>query len=622
MPPSIYTYVTEEEAKFQTDDIQVGDNWYWSFRNHVQLIFHLKNGVFFTGENNWLRAFKNIMEPILSLSYWTEDIEVKDVVFYIEEVEEKILSFLIKKYHDEVYVKEHDLDSLFDEITESDIDYGGVLVQKGVEMPEVLKLKRIAFCDQTDLLGGPVAFKYFFSPSKLREMSKFGWGEESNGATISLDELCLLATADKDSNTIGNRKNKVPGKTIEAYIIRGNMPEHYLEDNDDMEYQCNQLQIVAFYTKKDNTKEGVTLYRKKEDEGNLKFFTSKEVEDRALGRGVGETLLHPQIWTNFLTIHKMNMLEASSKVPLYTDDESYTTKNKIQDMENLEITTIQEGRKIYQVPTAAPANIQLLDRTIDEFFAFAKDAGAAQDPIMGKESPSGTTFRGQERSVAQAKGSHDRRRGKRAKFIEEIYREWIIPDMKKEILKGKEFLATLSTKDLAWISDQIITNVVNQHIKDTILSGGIITPEQQAQVTDSLKQQFAKKGNKHILEILKEDFKDIEIKIGINVANKQKDLSGMTDKLLSVFQTIVANPYIIKAPPIEELFNQIIELSGLQPVDLSGLNIPPMPQRRITEGIDYKDLATPPNEIQKEFLSMAGIQTNSQFSSPQPQITK
>ena len=119
--PSIFSYIKTEEARFETEEVKIGDNWNWNFRTHVQLIFHLKNGIFFTGSNDYTtitRAFKNIMDPILNLSYWSEDIELKDVVFYIENRTGRILSFLIKKYHDEVYVKEHDLDTMFDEITE------------------------------------------------------------------------------------------------------------------------------------------------------------------------------------------------------------------------------------------------------------------------------------------------------------------------------------------------------------------------------------------------------------------------------------------------------------------------------------------------------------------------
>jgi len=579
--PSIFNFVKQEEVSFETTEIQLGDNWWWNFRNHVQLIFHLKNGIFYTGENNWLRAFKNIMEPILNLSYWTEDIEVKDVVFFIENEIGKVLSFLVKKYHDEVYVREHDLDTLFDEITESDLDYGGAVVQKGVKLPEVWQLNSVAFCDQTDLIGGPLGLKYYFSPDKLREMSKFGWGKKENGANITLDELCILATDVKDAVGTQNKKqNRVPGKTIEIYVVRGNLPEHYLLDNNNMEDWYNQLHIIAYYTSKKKIKEGVVLYRKKEEEGNIKFFTSKKVFGRALGRGIGEALLHPQIWTNFLTIHKTALLESASKIPLYTDDSSYSTKNKIQDMENLEITTIKDGKKIYQVPTAAPANIQLYASDINSWYDHAQLGGAAFDPLLGKEAVSGTTFRGQERSVAQGKGIHDRRRGQRAKFIEQIYRDWIIPDIVKEIMKGQKFLATFSVEEMNWVADQLAENLADKRAKDMIIyEGKIVTNEDKETLKQVIRQTFMKKGNKHLTQILKDEFKDVEVKMGINIAGKQKDLVQLSDKLLSIFQYIFQNPagfqQAMQIPALAKSFENILEFGGMSIADFSSLTQAP-----------------------------------------------
>lgn len=583
--PNIHDWVLSEEAKFETDEIKVGDNWYWNFKKHVQLLFHLVNGIFYTGENNWLRAFKNIMEPILELSFWTEDIEVKDVVFTIDD--NKALSFLIKKYHDEIYVKEHDLDSLFDEITESDLTYGGVLVQKGAKRPEIVPLNSVAFCDQTDILGGVIAFKYYFAPSKLKEMSKKGWGEEKNGATITIDELCTLATAEKDSpSLIGDKRNQIPTKNIEVYLIIGDMPEHYLEENDEMDYYCPQVQVVAEYYDKDSNKQGVTLYRKKAEDEMVKFFTSKSIYQRALGRGVGERLLHPQIWTNFLTIHKMNMLEAGSKTPLVTDDPSWTQKNKIQDMENLEVTVIEEGRSVNLIPTVAPANIQLFANDINDWYGIAENAGDAQAPLRGDEPVSGTTFRGQERLVAQGRGPHDRRKGKRAKFIEEIYRDWIIPDIVKEITKGKKFLATLSTEDLNWVADTLATNHTNKIIKEMILKGKMVSPEEQAMISQTFKDDFFKKGNKHLLEILKDEAEDVEIKLGINVANKQKNLADLSDKLLSIFQFIFANPQAFQSamqiPAMAKSFENILEFSGMSIGDFSSLLKAPQMQPQLS----------------------------------------
>lgn len=583
LTPSIHQYVISEEKRFQTDKVRIGDNWEWNLRDHVQLIFHLKNGMFYTGSNDWttqLRAFKNIMEPMLNLAYWTEDIEVKDVTFSIEASNGRALSFLIKKYHDEVYVREHNLDTLFDEITENDLDYGGVLVQKtNKARPEVLYFNSIAFCDQTDILGGPLAFKHYFSPDKLRSMSKLGWGDPKNGATISLEELCTLAENERDpGGTKDGKPNQVPGKAIEVYIVRGNLPSHFLREDNDMEHQYNQVQILAFYTDANNKQHGHTLYRQKENEGNLKFFTSKKVYGRALGRGVGEALIPNQLWTNFLEIHKTKMLAAGATTPLMTDDPAFANKNKIQEMENNEIVVLAPDTKIPPQPiqTINVNGIQLYENSINTWFEHAQLTGSAFDPILGKEQSSGTTFRGQERVVAQGRGIHDRRRGQRAKFLEEIYRDWIIPDIVKEILKGKEFIANLSPEEISWVADQLAENAVKQSQKRSIIDGK--QPESREMLKQVYKERFSKKGMKHLIQILEKDFEGIEIRMGINIASKQKDLVNLTDKLLSVFQFVFANPagfqQAMQIPALAKSFQDILEFSGLNQVDFLSLTTP------------------------------------------------
>ncbi len=579
--PSIYEYVKNEEARFEAEEIQVGENWHWNFKKHIQLIFHLKNGVFYTGENNWLRAFKEVMQPMIDLANWTEDIEVKDTVFYVDGQDDRVSSFLIKKYHDEVYARENNLDTLFDEITESDNSYGGVLVQEGQEIPEVIKLKKIAFCDQTDILGGPMAFRYDFSPDKLRKMSDYGWGSESNGATISIEDLCVLATNEKQSGGLSGNKTQTTGKTIEVYIVKGDLPEQFLEDNNNMENWFNQTHIIAYYTDKEGKKEGVTLYRKKSYE-DLLFFSSNEIEDRALGRGVGERLIHPQIWTNFLTIHKMGMLEAGSKTLLYSDDPTYTTKNKIQDMDNLEMTTIEDGKRIFQVPTTAPTSVTLIQNAVNEWYQQAQTSGDATNSLMGVEESSGTTFKGQERLIAQGKGPHDRKRGKRAKFIEEIYRKMIIPKMTKKMLSGKTFLAELSMDELNWVSEQIAICETKKEFMKKMFNGELVTKEMQDTMVEDMKKKILKKGSKHLIEILKDEFKDVAIEIGINIAGKQKNLANISDKILSIFQFIFANPTAfqqsMQIPALAKSFNDIIEYSGLNQVDFSSLLSAPILQ--------------------------------------------
>lgn len=581
--PSIFSYIEQEENAYKTEEARLGDNWSWNMRDHIQLIYHLKNSIFYTGENDWLRPFKNILEPLIELANWTEDIEVKDIAFFIEGDEDRVKSFLIKKYHDEVYVRKYNVDDFIDQITEQDNTYGGVIVQdtkKGV--PETPSLLNIAFCDQTDILGGPIGFKFNFSPAGLRKMSERGWGNEANGADMSIDDLIVLASTDKEVNE-DDTKTKTPGKVIEVYVVKGTLPEHYLLDNDNMDDWYGQVQVVAFYKNKEKRRVGVTLYRKKEKEDTMMFFTASPVENRGLGRGVGERLLNSQVWTNWLGIHRHNFYEAASKVPLVTDDESYINKNQIQDMENLEVTTIAKGSYLQAIQTASPSNIQLLTNGVNEWFEHAQLTGAAQDPILGKEPVSGTTFRGQERTVAQGRGAHDRKRGKRAKFIEEVYRKYIIRQIVREITAGQKFLATLSADEITWISDQLATNYANSKIKKAMIEEGrMLSDEEKTMLIQTFKSEFTKGSGKKLIEILKGEFDGIEIGIGINVANKQKNLVELSDKILSIFQFAFANPQAfqqaMQIPALSKSFQSILEFGGLNQVDFMSLIQSPAPQ--------------------------------------------
>ena len=59
--PNIFSYIKSQENAYETQKIKLGDNWDWNMRDHIQMIYHLKNGVFYTGNNDYMRAFKNIM---------------------------------------------------------------------------------------------------------------------------------------------------------------------------------------------------------------------------------------------------------------------------------------------------------------------------------------------------------------------------------------------------------------------------------------------------------------------------------------------------------------------------------------------------------------------------------
>jgi hypothetical protein len=566
---NIFDYIVTQEANYR-HPVPINDVWNWSMKDHIKTSDLYDNSQLLNGKDDFTPV-KNITRPILNLQYRTEDIELKDVQIYVDDPSKFHLSFLVKKYHDDVFVQENDLDTFFDELNVSRIKFGGGLSkQLNRPAPEVVPLQSIAFCDQTDMLSGPIGIKHHYSPDQLLDMKKVGWGDEANGATITVENLIKLSREEKKEPG-DNQTAKTPGRYIEIYEVHGNFPKRFANDKDDSEEYETRLFICAFYQRKNKPERtGVILYTALEPKSPFKMVRRDPVYGRALGFGGAEELFEPQVWVNYDMIRMQAMLDAASKTIMQIAGPSsgvVAAKTDVKNLDNLSLIDVGENA-VSQVDTF-PRNIALFDKSIASWEAHAQQMGAANDSIMGQPPTSGTPFKLQELVTAESHGLHDYRRGIFAKHIEEIYRDWIIPHIQRKITQGTKFLSELTLDELQYVSESMVTNQVNNRIKELILSGENVTPEQQEAFTKLYKEEFVKKGNKQFIEILKGEFKDMPLGVKVTVQGKSKDLSGRTDKLVNIFRVVVANPAVLKMPPIARIFNDILEASGLNPADFS-----------------------------------------------------
>lgn len=547
-------------------------------KEHILTTELYNNSQLLNGKNDFTPV-KNITRPILNLQHRTEDIDVKDVEIYVNDSDKYHLSFLVKKYHDDVFAVENDLDTYFDELNVSRIDYGaGLSKQLDQPCPEVVPLQSIVFCDQADLLSGPIGIKHYYSPDQLMAMGKVGWGKKSNGATASLKDVIDLSR-DERKDPINGVITKTPGRYIEVYEVHGNVPKRFMDASDTSGEYETRLFICCFYTKKDSMdKQGIILYTALEPETPFKLIKRAGRGDtfgRALGFGGAEELFEAQVWTNYDQIRMQGLLDATSKVILQSDDPTVTQKQKVRDMENLQVIEVAPNTSIRQVDTV-PRSMALFEQSIQNWETHAKDMGAAQDAVQGKQAPSGTPFAAINAQIQQSTGLHDYRRGIFAKHLEEIYIDWIIPHIERQIVKGAKFLSTLSLEDLQMVSDALVTNQTNNWVKDQILNDKLLTQDEIDAYKQTALAQFQKKGNKHFIEILKGEFKDTPLAVKVSVSGKSKDLGVMADKLSNVFSRIFANPQgfitTMQIPGAAKAFNELLEVSGLSPQDFSDMS--------------------------------------------------
>ncbi len=576
-PTDIYAYVMQEETAYQLP-INVNDKWQWGMKEHVETTMLYKYSQL-TGDKKKgtidEKPVKNIIRPILNLQYRAEGFDVKDITLFVNSSDDYYKSFLVQKYHDR-YALEHHIDTAIDESVESYIDYGGALLKKTKDGPEVVPWQMVAFCDQTDILSGPIALKHQFSPDQLLDQAELGWGEEKNGANATLEEVITLAQSSRTPDKQTGTANKTPGKYIEVYELHGTLPSRYLNpDAKDDERYTPQLQIVTFYTGTDGKKKGITLFRGKETTSPFKLILRDKIYGRALGFGGAEELFEAQIWTNYAKIRAKDMLDAAAKMLLITQDPTLAAKHPsgLKNLDNMEVIEEMANGNTRLLDTF-PRNMQLFDNSVKEWEDHAQQMGAATDALLGEDPSSGTPFQLQNLVVQQGQGLHEYRQGKLAEFWAGVYRDWIIPDIVKELAQGQEFLSDLSLDELQQVADSLVTIEANKLIKQKIFVGQVIDPTQVETYKQQVRDQFMKGGSKRFIRILDGELKNAPMDVEVNVVGKQKQLSQMVDKLTNIMRFVFStyNPQTgsfaaLDDPRMVKTLNQILEFSGLSPID-------------------------------------------------------
>lgn len=582
---TIFDYIVSQESQYKKP-IPINESWNWSMYDHILLTDLYKNSKLKNGQTEFT-PIKNITRPILNLEHRTEDIELEEVGIYVDDPSKYHLSFLVKKYHDDVFVVENDVDTFFDELNISRIDYGGGLSKQvnGV-CPEVVPLQSIAFCDQSDMLSGPIGLKHHFSPDQLLAMADRGWGDKNKGATVSLEDLILLSREEK-KETQNNQTTETPGRYIEIYEVHGNLPKRFANPLDTSGKYETRLFICAFYQRKNSMeKKGVILYTALEPKSPFKLIKRDPVYGRALGFGGAEELFEPQVWVNYDMIRMQDMLDAAAKTIMITQDGALVAKHPtgMKGMDNMEIIEESPNGNTRQLDTF-PRNLRLFEKSIADWEAHAQQMGAANDSIMGKSPTSGTPFKLQELVTNESRGLHEYRRKQYAKHIELLYtcEGGILESIAQKITQGRKWLSTLSVKELNYVSDCLVRNQTAKFNNERVLNGELpMTPEEEDAYKQKIRDDFKAKGNKHFIEILKSEFKNVKLSVKVSVAGKSKNLSLATDKIVNIFRFAFSNPagfaQVMQIPGMADGFNQILEFSGLSPVDFAGIEklaIPP-----------------------------------------------
>lgn len=574
----VFDYIKTEENNWKTARVPLTRSKDWNMYEHIERCTNVANAWFHQGSNdiNSGRPYDDIVTPIINVAFRSEGFDVKDIVPFVDDVNENYKSFLVKKFHPQ-WARKNELDTFIDDVVESSVIYDLVLVKNVNHVrPEVVDLKTIAFCDQTDITAGPICIKHQYTPAELSSF-KGKWDDEK------IDMAIALAVNEITTKSADGQVTKTPGKYIEVYELRGDLPENWEDPNGDPNKYTPQMHIKCFYKDSGGNKQGITLYQGKDKPLSENFKALKidriRSRGRACGRSIVESLFEPQVWANYDAAKFKRMLDAA--VNLFQTDSDEYGNQKLSEIKENTILKHEPGRPITRVDGNLQNAVLIAnDRTKQE--NSARIIGSASDAQLGANPVSGTPFALQNLVVQQGQGIHEYRQGKIATFFADVlYPSWILGYLVDEMNKGQSFSEDLSLDELQEIADQIATNKTEEKMAELIFNGEVVTPEAKAQALQMYKEQFMKSGNgRGFFEVIKDELKEIPTCVYVNIKGKQKYMAQNADKLTNVIREVIANAAAFQQNPgLAKPLNQLLEDSGLSPIDFTKMiTAPPIQQ--------------------------------------------
>lgn len=481
------------------------------------------------------------------------DIDVKDIKYEPDSLEYATEAMLIN--HELFkYLKESNFSQTLNEMGITRPKYGGVLVKKyddgeGMEI-EVVDWVNVDF-NPANIEDGVIIETHYMDPSELIKKADVWTG---------YDDVMDAVKAHAKAN-----KNKP--KPIEIKEVTGEFSYSFDPREKENETNDRKFKKMCFYIAYVNNKKYV-LYVEDlpKNEDKYKYLPWEKIGD-GLGRGVWEEGFQSQVWINDQYIQMKNALDLSGKV--FTKGSVKGLGNAIVGVDNGHHFELKpnETMEAFQLSTAA---LPQFENLINQFSNEYNRISSTFDANTGEQPPSGTPL-GQTQILNQVANSpFQYQQEVWGIWLNEILNDWILPELKKRILKDHNLVADFSDDELELIDQDIVNEHTNNAMVEKILSGGVVQEGEQAMVAQQAKEGLVKKyKGKREVKIPK-GYLDIDGKITANITGELKNKGAMLQSLDSVFKTVVSsfNPNTgkyaaLEDPILKKVFAQIVEMSGI-----------------------------------------------------------
>ncbi len=531
----------------------------------IRTIEFYTNDKYLTGNTDELgreKPFYNVCNYRVTVAKTATDIDVKDIKFEPESLKDSVPTMIINR---ELFqtLKEIKFSETLNDMGKTRPKYGGVLVKKyegnGELDIDVMEWINVDF-DPNDVLKGIIIDTHWMKPSEFAAKSDV-W--ENVTETLKAH----------------SKANKGKPVNVEVKEIHGDFPESMFPDNDDNEETQSTYKRMCFYIGCVGKKKFL-LYYEYEKEDLFKYLPWEKVGN-GLGKGVVEDGFEAQWASNDAIISMKNANALQSKVLLFTDSQK-VSGNALTGVDNGHIFQLEQGKTINAVNLGSNKSPEL-ERLLEIWKDQYNRAASTYDGANTGEAPTAGTPYSQTALLNQVANSpFEYQREVWGIWLNEILNDWILPYLKKRIMKDHNLVAEYSDEELDLIDEAIASYNGKQVIIENLMKAEVTTPEEDMANKESVKENMRKMGKKREVKIPK-GFLDVEGRITANITGELKNKAVVLQSLAQVAKDIQAsfNPNTgtyaaMENPTLRALYSQIIEMSGI-PFSSAALKAPTAP---------------------------------------------
>lgn len=529
------------------------------------------------------KPFFNIVLASRNIYFRATDIDTKNIMAKPAKSSDTIGAFLLSVHLQDWMRKENFAKWLNDwglELAGFNSVVSKFVEKDGRLIPSIVPWSRL-IVDQVDFDNNPKIEILELSEQQLYDR---GYDKES------IESMCNSA---RERETTNKQKKDNKNRYFKLYEVHGRFPLSYLtgNDKDDDEY-VQQVHVISFLNgKRKGDIDEFTLYKGREAKDPYVLTSLIPATDGSISLdGSVKNLFEAQWMLNHTAKSIKDQLDLASKLIFQTSDGNFIGQNVLQAVESGDILIHSLNQPLTSVANNSH-DISALQAFGSQWKQLSSEINGISEAMLGMSAKAGTAWRQTEALLQENHSLFEIMTENKAISLEHIVRTHIFPFLKKKMDTSKEVSATLDMNGIKQIEAKYIKNEAikrgNSKVAEAIFNGEIASQPDFNSIESQIKEELAGQGSYRFFKpssisdkTWKEEFKDLEWDVVVEITDENRDTQGILTTLNSALQ-IAVNPAFANNPKAQFIVDKILIETGK--VSAMELNSLPAPKQTMTE---------------------------------------